>query len=81
MSETLIIDVSDAEARDIAMAAKAAGLTVEAYVARAAAERARDQIDAEAFFRDRAKGADLDALDRILNRAGGQPPAPGDERP
>ena len=33
----------------------------------------------EAYFRERAQRADLAELDRILAKAGGEPPRPGDE--
>ncbi len=80
MSATITIDLPDPTAREIERAAKAAGQTPEAFVAEAAAQRARALAQTEAFFAERAKGADLDAFDRILKRQGGQPPQPGDER-
>ncbi len=79
MSEQITISVPEQQARDIARAAKAAGLTPEAFVADAALRRARAVADAEAFFAERAKGADLDAFGRILRRDGGEPPRPDDE--
>jgi uncharacterized protein (DUF1778 family) len=79
MSAEITIAVPEDVARDIARAAKAAGLTPEAFVADAAVRRARALAEAEAFFAERAKGADLKAFDRILKREGGEPPRPGDE--
>lgn len=54
-------------------------MTPADFIAHAASQRARDWLDADVFFRERGKGADLDAFDRLVNRSGGQPPAPGDE--
>lgn len=79
MSETLTIDLPERAVREIELAARAAGQTPEQFVAAAAAQRARALVDAKAFFTERAKGADLDAFDRVLNRQGGEPPQPGDE--
>lgn len=79
MSETLTIDLPERAAREIERAARDAGQTPEQFVADAAAQRARALADARAFFAERAKGADMEAFDRILNRQGGEPPRPGDE--
>ncbi len=79
MSESITIEVPDATAREIALAAKAEGMTPADFIARAASQRARDWLDTETFFRARAAGADMDAFDRLMNRAGGEPPGPGDE--
>jgi uncharacterized protein (DUF1778 family) len=79
MTDTLTIDLSDDEAREIMRAARAFGQTPEAFVAGAAARQARALIEAQAFFANRSKGADLDAFDRIMSREGGEPPGEGDD--
>lgn len=81
MSETITIALDESEAREIERAARAAGKTPQAFVAEAAAQQARALAAAEEFFRDRARGADLDAFDRIMSRQGGEPPQAGDEPP
>ncbi len=37
-------------------------------------------LDTEDYFRRRVAHADLAAFDRIMSRAGGEPPREGDER-
>ena len=55
------------------------GTSVNQFVAMAAAEKLAT-LEAEDFFRSRVERADLAAFDRIMERAGGQPPREGDER-
>ena len=55
------------------------GTSVNQFVAMAAAEKLAT-LEAEDFFRSRVERADLAAFDRIMARAGGQPPREGDER-
>jgi uncharacterized protein (DUF1778 family) len=86
MSETLTLKTATGVLRELEMAAKAEGLSVEAFVLRAARQRAHDLVDAHAFFAERARRVDpsaLATLDRLLdpNRPGGEPPQPGDEMP
>jgi uncharacterized protein (DUF1778 family) len=86
MSETLTLTTATGVLRELEMAAKAEGLSVEAFVLRAARQRARDLVDAEEFFAERARRAGSAALatfDRLFdpNRTGGEPPQPGDEMP
>ena len=86
MSETLTLTTATGVLRELEMAAKAEGLSVEAFVLRAARQRARDLVDAEEFFAERARRAGSAAwatFDRLFdpNRAGGEPPQPGDEMP
>ncbi len=33
------------------------------------------------YFRERAERVDMEAFRQVLNRAGGEPPRPGDELP
>jgi uncharacterized protein (DUF1778 family) len=81
MSEAITIEAPEATLREIAEAARAEGLSVAEFMIKAASLRARDLADAQTFFGERAKGADFEAFDRILNREGGEPPRPGDELP
>jgi hypothetical protein len=66
--------------RELERMAKGRGLSAADFVGRMTADWVARQAEAEAFFSERAKAADLDAFDRILNREGGAPPCPGDER-
>ena len=79
MTDTLTIDLTDEVAGEIRRAAQAAGLTLEQFVTDSAARRAKTLILAEAFFAERAKGADPERLRRFLTREGGEPPQAGDE--
>jgi uncharacterized protein (DUF1778 family) len=86
MSETLTLKTATGVLLELETAAKAEGLSVEAFVLRAARQRAHDLVDAQAFFAERARRIDpsaLATLDRLLdpNRLGGEPPQPGDEMP
>ena len=53
--------------------------SINQFVAMAAAEKLA-AIDAEDYFRSRIARADLAAFDKIMSRAGGEPPREGDER-
>jgi hypothetical protein len=53
--------------------------SINQFVAMAAAEKLA-ALDAEDYFRSRVARADLAAFDRIMSRAGGEPPREGDER-
>ena len=55
------------------------GTSINQFVAMAAAEKLA-ALDAEDYFRSRVARADLAAFDRIMSRAGGEPPHEGDER-
>ncbi len=59
--------------------AKRDGTSINQFVAMAAAEKLA-ALDMEDYFRSRVDRADLAAFDRIMARAGGQPPREGDER-
>jgi hypothetical protein len=52
--------------------------SINQFVAVAAAEKLA-ALDAEDYFRSRVARADLAAFDRIMSRAGGEPPREGDE--
>ncbi|HEV7692126.1 MAG TPA: DUF1778 domain-containing protein [Hyphomonadaceae bacterium] len=80
MTETLTIDIPEKVADAISDAAKAAGVSREAFVLEAAAARALDLLDAKAFFAERAKNGRVEDLLNVLNRKGGQPPHPEDAR-
>jgi hypothetical protein len=51
--------------------------SINQFVAMAAAEKLA-ALDAEDYFRSRVARADLAAFDRIMSRAGGEPPREGD---
>lgn len=53
--------------------------SINQFVAMAAAGK-QAALDAEDYFRSRVARADLAAFDRIMSRAGGEPPREGDER-
>jgi hypothetical protein len=52
--------------------------TINQFINVAVAEKTA-ALRTEAYFRERADRADLAELDRILARAGTEPPRPGDE--
>ena len=56
------------------------GTTINQFINVAVAEKMA-ALRTEAYFRDRAARADLAEFDRILAKAGGEPPRPGDEVP
>lgn len=58
-------------------------LSLEDFILRAAAQRARDVDAAVAYFAARAARADLADFERVFSpdRPGGEPPQPGDELP
>lgn len=53
------------------------GISINQFIATAAAEKLSAMNTAD-FFAERRARADFDAFDRIMNREGGQPPADGD---
>ncbi len=53
------------------------GISINQFIAMAAAEKLSAMNTAD-FFAERRARADFDAFDRIMNREGGQPPADGD---
>ena len=59
--------------------AKRDGTSINQFVTMAAAEKLA-VLDTQDYFRSRVERADLQAFDRIMARAGGQPPREGDER-
>jgi len=65
---------------ELARTAKQDGTSINQFIAVAVAEKLSALRTAE-FFSERAKKADFDAFDRIMNREGGEPPRPGDEMP
>ena len=58
---------------------KREGPSINQFVAMAAAEKLA-AIDDEDYFRSRIARSDLAAFDKIMSRAGGEPPREGDER-
>ncbi|MFO1047287.1 MAG: hypothetical protein U1E52_05230 [Geminicoccaceae bacterium] len=56
------------------------GTSINQFVVVAVAERIA-AMTAEERFAERRARADLGAFDRIMGRAGGEPPRPGDELP
>ena len=49
-------------------------------IASAVAEK-HSAIETAEFFEERARRANIEAAIRVMNRAGGEPPRPGDELP
>ena len=60
--------------------ARAEGISMSQFIATAVAEKLSALSTAD-FFVQRANRARPDALDKILNRPGGEPPRVGDELP
>ena len=60
--------------------AKEDGISMNQFIATAVAEKISSMRTA-AYFLERASGGGLDLARRILNRDGGEPPAPEDELP
>ena len=56
------------------------GTTINQFINVAVAEKMA-ALRTEAYFRERAARADLGEFDRILAKAGGEPPQVGDELP
>jgi hypothetical protein len=54
--------------------------TINQFINVAVAEKAA-ALRTEAYFRERASRADLTEFDRVLSKAGTEPPRPGDEPP
>ena len=61
----------------VAEVSRADGTSINQFVTTAVAEKLSALKTAE-FFNDRATGADIEAARRLLQRDGGQPPAPED---
>jgi hypothetical protein len=57
--------------------ARADGVSVNQFIATAAAEKLA-ALDTAAFFAERRARADFEAFDRLLSRDGGEPPAEDD---
>ncbi len=60
--------------------ARAEGISMNQFIATAVAEKLSVLSTAD-YFIQRAKRAKPDAIDRILNRSGDEPPRAGDELP
>ena len=60
--------------------ARAEGISMNQFIATAVAEKLSVLSTAD-FFLQRAARAKPDAIDKILNRSGGEPPRAGDELP
>ena len=60
--------------------ARAEGISMNQFIATAVAEKLSVLSTAD-FFMQRAARAKPDAIDKILNRSGGEPPRFGDELP
>jgi hypothetical protein len=80
MSKRPTIDLPPELASEAAEAARAAGESLETFVARAvASEIERDRTDK--FFAERQSRADAGLALGILSRTGGEAPQAGDELP
>lgn len=64
----------------VARLAKQDGVSMNQMIATAVAEKV-SVLDAASIFEERAKRADYEWFDRIMNRKGGEPPRAGDELP
>jgi hypothetical protein len=60
--------------------AAADGVSLDQFVATAVAEKVSAMRTAT-YFAERTGRVDWDAFDRLMQRAGGEPPRPGDELP
>jgi hypothetical protein len=60
--------------------AAADGTSLNQFVATAVAEKVAT-LRTASYFAERRGRADWAAFDRLMARAGGEPPRPGDERP
>lgn len=54
------------------------GTSINQFVATAVAEKV-SALRTARYFVERRERADFDAFDRLMDRAGGEPPRPGDE--
>ncbi len=63
----------------VARIAKEEGISINQFVATAVAEKLA-AMNTAAYFAERRERADIDAFKRVLQRPGGEPPRPGDER-
>lgn len=80
MSKPSTVELPPELAAEASEAARAAGESLAAFVARAVAyEVERERTDK--FFAERRARADVAKALEILNRDGGEPPEPGDELP
>jgi len=57
---------------------KKEGVSINQFVSIAVAEKLT-MLEAESYFAERQARADLDAFDRLMNRANGETPRAGDE--
>ena len=57
---------------------KKEGVSINQFVSIAVAEKLA-MLEAESYFTERQARADLDAFDRLMARATGEPPRQGDE--
>ena len=55
------------------------GVSINQFVSIAVAEKVA-MMQAQDYFSQRAARADLAAFDEVMQRSGGEPPRPGDER-
>jgi hypothetical protein len=65
--------------RELEQVARADGTSLNQFIVTAVAEKLATLRTAE-FFEERARRANLDEALDIMNRPGGEPPRPGDER-
>ena len=65
---------------EVVRRAKADGTSYNQFVATAVAEKLA-AMNTATFFAERRSRADFDAFDRLMNRAGGEPPPPDDVIP
>ncbi len=54
------------------------GISINQFISTAVAEKIA-ALEATSFFEQRRENADFDAFKRIMSRAEGKPPQPGDE--
>jgi hypothetical protein len=79
MSATNTVSIPDELLRDISQRANHTGVSTQEWVANVLAERVRLELQTEEFFSRRAAGASTKTLGELLDKAGDNPPDPGDE--
>lgn len=79
MSETLMVQLPESLLRQVEKLAAETGVTAEAFVAAAAAEKAAIAVPFEEYLSQRRARARREWLDAFFNRPNSPPPVPGDE--
>jgi hypothetical protein len=64
----------------VARVAAREGTSIDQFIAIAVAEKL-SALDTQTFFEERRRKANVEAFDRMMTRAGGEPPRPDDAMP